>query len=199
MAVLSVGKSRAEFGSLARAACHCVRIFCLMFGGFVFSLLLGESSRAQAAVSPEYAVKANYLYKFTPFVEWPASAFSSRASAFQLCLFGDDPFGSVLEDVVRGRTVGDHPIAVRRITNPESATNCHMLYISKLPAHDDVLKAVAGRPVLTVTDHGGGIIQFVVQDSHVRFDIDEAGAQASKITLSSKLISLAVSHRRDSQ
>jgi len=54
--------------------------------------------------------------------------------------------------------------------------------------------------VLTVTDGGRGgdvgIIQFVMEDGHVRFDIDEAAARASGLSISSKLLSLAVSHRR---
>src|ERR1700756_4784994 len=45
----------------------------------------------------EYAVKAAYLYKFTPFVEWPASAFAGPGSPFNVCVLGDDPFGPALD------------------------------------------------------------------------------------------------------
>jgi hypothetical protein len=54
--------------------------------------------------------------------------------------------------------------------------------------------AFKDRPVVTVTDSGisaHGIINFVVVDNHVRFDIDEAAADAIGIKISSKLLELA--------
>ena len=59
------------------------------------------------------------------------------------------------------------------------------------------LKAVQGAPVLTVTDsqdNGGpkGIINFVIEEGHVRFEINDATASANGLTISSKLLSLAV-------
>jgi YfiR/HmsC-like len=36
-----------------------------------------------------------------------------------------------------------------------------------------------------------GIISFVMQDNHVRFDIDDAGAETSGLRISSKLLELA--------
>jgi len=65
------------------------------------------------------------------------------------------------------------------------------------------LKAVDGRPVLTVSElgHGdpGGVIQFVLRDGRVRFDIDPAAATANGVTISSKLLDLAISQRKRSE
>jgi hypothetical protein len=50
--------------------------------------------------------------------------------------------------------------------------------------------------VLTVTDRGsgaaGGMIQFVMQAGRVRFQIDEGAARANGLTISSKLLELAI-------
>lgn len=159
---------------------------------------------AMAASSLEYAVKANYLYKFAPFVEWPSRAFAQASTPFSICVAGEDPFGAALDDAVRGQTLNGRPIVVRRITVVEPESSCQVLFVSRLTGQTpaDALKAVAGEPVLTVTDGGrsgeGGIIQFVMADGHVRFDIDEAAARSSGLNISSKLLSLAVSHRRGS-
>jgi hypothetical protein len=156
---------------------------------------------AAGAMPIEYAVKATYLCKFAPFIEWPATAFTSRTSPFNLCILGDDPFGRTLDQAVRGQRVGDHPMIVRRLERMDGAETCHILYAggsAKLPAAEAV-RRMRGAPVLTVTDQSrggsGGIIQFVLKDGRVRFEIDAAAATASQIVISSKLLSLALSVR----
>jgi hypothetical protein len=153
---------------------------------------------AQAG-APESAIKATYLYKFAPFVDWPASAFPSQSSPFYLCVMSDDPLGAVLDHAVSSQRVGDHRMTVRRIRKAESASGCHILYLgaSADKSTADTLRLLKGAPVLTVSDHNtgirGAIIRFIMQDGRVRFDIDKAAAAANGVTISSKLLSLAIS------
>jgi hypothetical protein len=60
------------------------------------------------------------------------------------------------------------------------------------------LAVVAGEPVLTVTDGAGGqgIIQFRIIGGKIRFDVDQRAAGANGLTLSSRLLSVAVAVRR---
>ena len=152
--------------------------------------------------SLEYAVKANYLYKFAPFVEWPDRAFPSPTSPFNICVVGEDPFGKGLDDAVQGQRVGERPISVRRAPAAGPGMNCQILFASKSTAQSaaDTLRAVAGAPVLTVTDqsHGvsGGMIQFVMRDGRVKFEINAAAAEASGLQISSKLLGLATARSR---
>ena len=147
------------------------------------------------------AVKATYLYKFAPFVEWPASAFASPSSPFYLCILGDDPFGLALDQEVVGQRVGEHPALVRRLARVEAGAGCHILYVggSRTQSVADAIRGVKGEPVLTVADRGpassGAIIQFVVKDNRIRFDIDTQAAAANHVAISSKLLSLAISAR----
>ena len=148
--------------------------------------------------SIEYDVKAAYLYKFAPFVEWPPTAFASASSPFQVCILGRDPFGSKLDRAVTGQRVADHPVAVRRLDRVDAASGCHILFLgaSRTQTAADALRAVRGAPILTVADNGGAtgaIIRFVLKDNRVRFDIDVAAAAANRVTISSKLLSLATS------
>jgi hypothetical protein len=153
--------------------------------------------------SMEYAVKAAYLYKFAPFVEWPPTAFASAASPFQLCVLGQDPFGAKLDQAVSGQRVGGRPVAVRRIERVDAGSGCHVLYLgaSRKQTAEEALRAVRGLPILTVTDgerEVGAIIRFVVKDNRVRFEIDTAAAAANHVTISSKLLALATSFRAGS-
>ncbi len=62
------------------------------------------------------------------------------------------------------------------------------------------LRALDGKPVLTVTDaedadSSGSIVQFVIRGGHVRFEIDNAAAQRNHLAISSKLLGLALAVR----
>jgi len=152
----------------------------------------------------EYQVKASYLYKFGEFVNWPPSAFQSPGSPVNLCVAGKDPFGDILDKVVAGQQIAGRPISVRRLAIVEQNPECHILYISGSEQQSvaEALGAVRGENVLTVTEgregEARGIVNFITQDSHVRFDIDEAAAEQNGLTISSKLLQLAFSFRHRS-
>lgn len=154
----------------------------------------------RAAGSLEAPVKATYLYKFVPFVEWPASAFTSPSQPVALCVLAGDPFGAVLDQAVRGQKAGGRSIRVHRLARTEKATGCHVLYLSapRAPAAVDALRSAHGAPVLTITDQAEGadsIINFILRDNRVRFTIDPRAAAQNRLTISSKLLSLALDAR----
>ena len=156
-------------------------------------------SPAYAAQPFENAVKASYLYKFAPFVQWPPAALGTSAAPFTICVAGSDPFGPALDEAVRGQRVNGHPIVVRHVEAVRPGLACQILYVGGEGA-GEALQAVAREPVLTVTDHtktgAGGMIQFVMVAGRVRFSIDQVAAQNSGIAISSKLLGLAVSVNR---
>lgn len=157
----------------------------------------GAPARAWAGVD-ETAVKATYLYKFAPFIEWPASTFASPTSPLHICVLGDDAFAGVLEQAAMGQRLDGRPIMVRRLRTADKPTGCHILYLGAGAAKSsgNLLRVLKGSPILTVSDRGGdgqgAIIQFLVKDGRVRFGVDLAAANANGVTISSKLLSLAV-------
>ncbi len=164
------------------------------------AIAAGTSMVGPAGAAPvplEYAVKANYLYKFAPFVSWPQNALAAGAP-FTICLLGDNGFGSALDDAVRGQSITGHPIVVRRIGTATGISSCQILFVGRTEQPSgQILRAAAAYPILTVTDRdrtsGGGMIDFVLQRGRVRFAIDAATARASGLQISSKLLGLALS------
>lgn len=154
-------------------------------------------SRAQGQ-SLEYAIKATYLHKFAPFVDWPNPTTEFPDGAFTLCSVGDDPVGGLLDRVTAGEQVNNHPIVIRRLSSVSGDPRCSVMYLTGPPAQVAAnLQAVRGMPVLTVTDGATdpaatGIINFVIEDGRVRFAIDNSTAEADGLIISSKLLSLAV-------
>jgi len=161
-------------------------------------LVLWGTTAVSADGSLEYAVKATFLYKFAPFIEWPNSAFASPTSPFNLCLVGDDPFNGLVDQATANQRIADRPIFVRHLGTVDGPSGCHMMFVAGSNAQStaQVLDAVRGSSVLTVTDsatktQARGIIQFIVQDNRVRFDIDDNAAAQNHLTISSKLLDIA--------
>lgn len=164
-----------------------------------FGFVLGAAP-AFAQSDLEYAVKATYLYKFTPFVGWPREAFGAPTASLNICVVGRDPFGSLLDRAVGGQYLDARPIAVRRMAVADRDASCHVMYVGSSTEQSaaQALMAVRGRPVLTVTDSAQGpdargIVHFVVHANRVRFTIDNRAAAENGLVLSSKLLSLALS------
>ncbi len=164
----------------------------------LLSLAWMEPRAARAQSSPlELAVKATYLYKLAPFVEWPPNAYADPAAPLVLCVQGDDAFSALVERAVAGQKVDAHPIEVRRSSKLEVQTGCHIAYVggSQAQTAAAALQALHGSPVLTVTDEARaakGVVNFRRDQGKVRFDIDKVEADQSKLVVSSKLLSLAV-------
>jgi len=159
-------------------------------------------SSATAAETLELAVKAAYLFKLAPFVEWPGSAFAGPSTSFNLCVAGNDPFDGLLDTASSGQRFGERPIVILRLNAVSPSAHCQMVYVAGDPAFvTEVLTSVRGLPVLTVTDGtpGGarGIVNFVIRDNHVRFQIDREAAARNGLQISSKLLSIAVTDEPD--
>ncbi len=159
--------------------------------------LMEAGTGAEAQSSLEYQVKAAYLTKFVPFIDWPDGVFASPSAPVTICILGTDPFGAII-DKAAGTDAG-RPLSIRRIASAGAADGCQIVYDGDPAAGS--LDALDGKPVITVTDATApvhGVISFVMLDNHVRFDIDDAQAAKSGIRISSKLLELAHSVTRRS-
>lgn len=162
-----------------------------------FVMVLAQGSASAQDASLEQSVKATFLYRFASFVTWPAEAFPETSSPVVLCVAGAPRFRDLLEGIVQNQRVAERPIVTRAVSASGDIAGCHILY---LPAADATsgLQNAGSTPVLTVTDGGRtrGMVHFVVLDNRVRFHIDEAQAAQRGLSISSRLLNLAVSVRR---
>ena len=163
----------------------------------VLALFFAPPSVAQEQ-DLEYAIKATFLYKFVPFVVWPAGTFGADGAAVNICVVaGADPFGATLDEALAGQQIDGRVFAARRLANATADAGCHVAYIAGSPALvRQSLDAFAGQPVLTVTDSevgaDTGIVHFVIVDNRVRFEIDLTAAARNGLTISSRLLALAI-------
>ena len=163
----------------------------------VGAALLVAGVAARGGDSLETAVKASYLAKFAPFVEWPASPDAQPSTPFTICVVGRDPFGPLLDRAVAGQTLGGQPVTVERLRTAEKPSRCRIAFLggSREQPVAEALRVLRGAPVLTVTDAAPSpaVIDFVVVNGRVRFRVDDRTAADDGLAISSKLLSLAVS------
>lgn len=180
---------------------HCAvfRLPCRVTLGVLAGILLATSLPAQKLKPTENEVKAVYLFNFARFTQWPSTLGNQKNSSFAICVLGQDPFGSALDAVVVGESIGGNRVVTKRISKPQDASSCHVLYISSSEAGQlkDVLNALGKASVLTVSDipefsRRGGIVQFVMENNRVRFEVNLVNAAGAGLTLSSELLKVAV-------
>lgn len=115
---------------------------------------------------------------------------------------GRDPFAQTLDNTIAGETIGKSPLKDERIGSIDDAKRCRIVFISASEdAHlDEILDRLGKMPVLTVSDvpsflARGGMIQFVVQDNRVRFEINVSTAKRAGLAVSSQLLKVAAAVR----
>lgn len=155
-------------------------------------------SPAGAAEPTELAVKAAFLPRFARYVAWPPPAMPRNSDPFVLCVVGSDPFGAALDQAARSQSVDGRRIVVRRLNSAEGVRQCHVAFVegNRAQSVSKLLTAIGSTPVLTVTDsrNGGhrGIIHFAVVGGRVRFFIDTEQAGKRGLSVSSRLLALAI-------
>jgi hypothetical protein len=166
--------------------------------------MLVESVRAQEVdLMKAKQVKAAYLYNFAKFVRWPDDAFEDEEAPVVIGVLGNDPFGRVLDDTVKGKKVGERLIQIRRFDwNVEEdrsrLLDCHVLYISASEQDrvDDIHEAVDDHPMLLVGDAkdfaaNGGMIGLTLEKGRIVFQINRVAVARAGLKISARLLKLA--------
>jgi len=154
---------------------------------------------AKEIFSQEYMIKAAFIYNFAKFIEWPSS--TSLSPNFNVCILGADPFGKEVE-TIKGKKIGMSKISVSYIKSIEEfpkIKDCQILFISYSEKHNiaAILNKTDRLPILTIADQknaaqSGVIINFIVEDKKVRFEINNREALKAGIKIRSDLLNLAM-------
>jgi hypothetical protein len=150
-------------------------------------------------------VKAAYLYNFGKFVAWPSKV-AAEGDTFTICVLGEDTFVATLDRTVVGETINGKKAVVKRIGKSQDPLGCRILFISSSEENrlKEILTTLNWASILTVSDipqftRRGGMIQFIIETNRVRFEVNLTNAERAGLTLSSQLIRVAISVRRNSQ
>lgn len=145
----------------------------------------------------EAQARAAFVLNFARFVEWPASTFATRESPVVACVHGRDAVAAALF-ALESRPVQGRALKVRRITATDDWPGCHVVFVGETDERRalPLLRAMAGQPVLTVSDGErfidiGGAIGLVQADDRLQFEVNRRSLEQHQLKASANLLRLA--------
>jgi hypothetical protein len=181
----------------------------------LFAAAAAPKAGAAAVASSEYRLKAAFLYNFIKFVDWPGEETADNNEPIVIGIVGKDPFGDALKPL-ENKQIKARDVIIKhfkKLEDPEKSDGkdrdelqeqvevvrkCQLLFIcpSEKTRLKEIIDLVKGYSVLTVGDTEGflelgGIIEFVMEEKKVRFEINIASAKSAKLKIRSQLLRLA--------
>jgi hypothetical protein len=168
------------------------------WAGLAFALALAPSLAGASDGASEYEVKAAFLFNFAKYVEWPEGTFAGPTDRIVICVLGENPFGTLLENIVKDKRVNGRELAVRETGSVSATAGCQVVFIAATERQrvDEILRMLAAQPVLTVGDaeslaDRGVILGLTLSEKRVRFEANLNAARRARLKLSSQLLKIA--------
>lgn len=142
---------------------------------------------------PEYQLKSEFIYNFATFIDWS----DETGKPLTLCVAAPQAEMTYFSSL-EGKPVGNMTVAVRHLDKDASVGGCRILFVAEAGSEDfdDWLSDVAGEQVLTVSESEqwlkkGVMVDLLLQEERVVFDVNVAAAKESGVVINSKLLRLA--------
>jgi hypothetical protein len=155
-----------------------------------------DTSQQLDDADTEALFKAKYLYEFAVSSDWPDE---SKKGPFVIAVYGSPNLFLELSDRYATKPVGSQKLEVIQVMDKAEIPDCQILCMSRgvtadLPGISQQLK---GTNTMLVTHIEGpakpGVtINFVIEDSKIRFALNMKEANKRKIVIGSKLIQWAI-------
>jgi len=163
--------------------------------GLVLALAaLPMKSLAVSQSHSEEEVKAAFIYNFTKFIDWPVQA--DQKDRLIIGYWGNGNMMNALK-ALDGRKTGQKIIVVKNISHPCELDGINVLVIEGRKFFDrKILDRLVKRNVLTISQgleavSRGIIIGLFKEENRIRFAVNLKVAKESRLTISSRLLSLA--------
>ncbi|HSJ97847.1 MAG TPA: YfiR family protein [Myxococcota bacterium] len=162
----------------------------------LLALLAGAGALAQEPMAQEHEVKAAYLLKFPAFVEWPLA--EPHEEPFAIALVGAERVAAELRLLTQGRRINGRQVEVQEVLPGEPVPRAEMVFVGRSAAArlGSIAEKLAGEPVLLVGEsqsslEQGAVLNFVLSEGRVRFEVSLTAADARALRISPRLLALA--------
>jgi hypothetical protein len=180
-----------RFSNGRQAGIFRLRSFILLVA--IVAVLSGPCS---CPAQPVIELKVAFIYNFARFVEWPDTVFSNRQAHFVIGVQKPDALAEALKELA-GKLVHGRPIKIVVVNRTEEIKSCQLVFLSRPANHRLIQDTLSNLPVLTITDEEadfqnlGAIINFIVVENRMRFEINLSAARRANLKVSSLLLRLA--------
>ncbi|GAA06749.1 DUF4154 domain-containing protein [Photobacterium leiognathi subsp. mandapamensis] len=165
---------------------------------FVVALALCINTLAHkvhAHNAADYEISAVYIYRFSQFITWPKTS-----EKLTYCTLGTDKVALTLSRLLKANNSGNNIVT---LTNINQIDQCQIAYISpqreqklnQIPIEQGVLTIGSGQSFL----NKGGMIELRSMDNKVRPAIALVNAKRAKLSISSKLLKIAILPKLETQ
>jgi len=156
----------------------------------LFFMFCGVSVHAQTT---NYQVYALFVMNIAKYSVWP-----SQQDALHVTVLGKS---KVYDELMKyeGKVINGHAMRVTQVDNAGGIGVPEIIYVAdgKSNLLDDVLKATQGKPVMVISEReglfkkGAGFSFVVMDNSTLRFDINNTELEKRQIKVAKNLINLA--------
>lgn len=159
---------------------------------YIFLFVTGLHFSA-AAQTTNYQVYALFVVNIAKYSSWP-----NLNGDFQITVYGKSKaYDELLKQ--HGKNVNGHVINVSQVDNIAEIGQPHILYLAdgKSSSLDDLLKATQGKSTMIITEReglykkGAGFSFVIMENSTLRYDINNTELEKRQIKVSKNLTSLA--------
>lgn len=185
--------------------CPAVRISKLLCLCIVLLLNVVSGPASEDESEREYRIKAAFIYNFIRFTKWPDEAESSAAGKpVVIGVLGDNPFGESGFQAVENEIVPskNRKLVVKqlgRYVDGMDVRRFDLLFISASEKgnFDKIINSIGDAHVMTVSDTGdfiehGGMINLVIKDRNIRWELNAAAVKKSALQVNSQLYRSAI-------
>ncbi|MDI6048274.1 YfiR family protein [Flavobacterium sp. XS2P24] len=158
----------------------------------IIMLMGGNTISAQEnSGGKEYALKADFLYRFVDYVYWKNY---SKKQTFKIAILEESPITNSLLDISK-----DKKIEVKEYKNLNDLRFCNILFVPyncTIPI-ETILAKFSGKPVLIVTEQigygkKGAHMNFVFVENKLKFEVNLKAINKAGIGISSFLLQHAI-------
>lgn len=173
---------------------HVLTLLFVVPGHFITSKAIAQETSSRA-----YVIKAGFIYNFTRFIKWPPQRdFDNNNSEYNICVAGDNPFGSILSRLEEKHRFKEHPLKIKLDVSQNDYQGCDILFVSFSERFDveQIVRQTKNFPILTVGDTEGFVergmdIGLLVVENRVKLEINKQCLSAKGFEISSELLDLA--------
>lgn len=146
----------------------------------------------------EYDVKAQFMERFTQYIEWPkGAAVYNPELPFRIGIFGENNFEHKLNEMVQFVKIKNKQVKYKEL-DFNLLLDCDLIFISKCSDEElsKIIRLTKGKGILLISDSEGysekGVhINFFKVDNKIHFEINLSAVKSDLFNFSSRLLRLA--------
>jgi hypothetical protein len=166
----------------------------------LLTALLATPAIAEPPEASEYELKAAMLANVVRLVEWPAMKPADSSAPLAICVINSAEMEAAFEKTVsRSPMAGARRMTLRKMRGGGAMAGCDAVFFGGTDRKkiEPVLRGAAGQPLLTTGENDrftawGGIVGLLIRDDHLEVEVNLAAAEQAGLTISSRLLRIAV-------